>query len=98
MEIIKTEFGKAIIMSFVTAEHSGMSYDDLSFESEISGIDLKKENPIALIIQFDGGFINPTEKDIEATDRFEKLVAKLNEVTNGLPPTDKSVGIRPTTL
>lgn len=77
MELIKTEFGKIIKMSFVTAEHSGMSYDNLSFESEISGIDLKKENPIALIIQFDRGFINPTEKDIEARDRFEKLITKL---------------------
>jgi hypothetical protein len=31
------------------------------------------------------------------TIRYEKICKK-HEVTNGLPPTDKSVGIRPTTL
>ena len=73
-------------MSFVDAEHCGIERDKLKFESEVSNIDIIKENPIALLIQFDGGYIitketkkETIEKMHEATKRFNNLIEHIKD-------------------
>ncbi len=86
MQLINTKQGKVIVMSFVDAEHCGIELDKLKFESEVSNIDIIKENPIALLIQFDGGFIitketkkETIEKMHEATKIFNNLIEHIKD-------------------
>ena len=88
MRLINTKQGKVVVMNFVDAEHCGMDYSDLKSETGMIGIDIEKEKPIALLIQFDGGFIinQDTEKEViekmkKATKRFEKLGEEIRKGT-----------------
>jgi hypothetical protein len=89
MEIIETKQGKVLVMCFVEAEHCGIKLDELQNEADIVGIDLPKENPIALLIQVDGGFViredlvnSMTKEEQESLwkdvngkyDRFKRIV------------------------
>lgn len=84
MELLDTAHGKILVMSFVDAEHAGMRFADLEFEARVSGIDLDKEMPLALLIQFDGGFIltpdsseQTLQRSKEVTTGFRQLVEEL---------------------
>lgn len=84
MNLINTRHGKVLIMNFVNAEHCGMNSDELDFEADVSGIDMNKENPIAILIQYDGGMVvtpktsySTRRKMHEATKRFIALAKDL---------------------
>ncbi len=81
MQLINTKQGKAIVMSFVDAEHCGMNFDKLSFETEISNIDIEKEMPIALLIQFEGGFVTTKDTKKETIEKMQKAKERFDNLT-----------------